>query len=331
MGLIMNKYFSPLQHQILSVLTKHRLLSLSELCHKLKLDTTIILDSLQELISLNIPIQMVGQNQFRLTIPYQPIAINTDTFKPYLFFHFDIIDSTNQFLKSPDFNSFPVFCHSDMQTSGRGRLGRIWQSNYGCNLYLSSKWKFNNNIDKLSGLSLVIGLALIKAIETSLGEKNILLKWPNDLVWQEKKLAGILIETGRLHQNQWELIIGVGVNVNTNPDDMPNLLRPWTSLRQIYQKIIDRSTLLQHIIHAQIAYIHQFEQHGLKSFHEEWHSKDALMEKIIQIYQPNQVLNGVAKGINEKGFLFLETEDKSILEIKSGETSTLSNNDKQDR
>ena len=121
------------------------------------------------------------------------------------------------------------------------------------------------------------------------------------------------------------------VNVNTNPDDMPNLQRPWTSLRQIYQKIIDRSTLLQHIIHAQIAYIHQFEQHGLKSFHEEWHSKDALMEKIIQIYQPNQVLNGVAKGINEKGFLLIETQEKTILEIKSGEASTLSCDDTPNR
>jgi BirA family biotin operon repressor/biotin-[acetyl-CoA-carboxylase] ligase len=331
MELVMIKCLSTLQHQMLRILAEHPLLSLSAICKQLKTNEKIVLPALQELIELNIPIRMVGSDQFQMTIPYQPLIINTEQFKPYLFYQFDVIDSTNQFLKSSEFSLFPVFCHSDMQTAGRGRLGRTWRSDYGCNLYFSSKWKFISNIDKLSGLSLVIGLALIKAIESSLGEADILLKWPNDLLWQDKKLAGILIETGRLDHNVCELIIGVGVNVNMTPESMPNLQRPWTSLRQIYQKIINRSALLEQIIHTKVAYIHQFLNDGLESFHQEWHSKDALIEQNIRISQPNQVLNGVAKGINQKGFLLIETQEKTILEIKSGEASTLSCDDTPNR
>jgi BirA family biotin operon repressor/biotin-[acetyl-CoA-carboxylase] ligase len=327
----MVKFFSKLQHQIMHVLAKHQQLSLNHLCNQLKTEQTLVLHALQELIALNIPIRMLAPNQFQLTIPYQPIVIHKELFKSYLFYHFDLIDSTNQFLKSENFSSFPVFCHSDMQTAGRGRLGRTWQSDYGCNLYFSGRWKFNCNIDQLSGLSLVIGLALIKAIENTCGIADILLKWPNDLLWQEKKLAGILIETGCLHQNECELIIGVGVNVNTNPEDMPNLQRPWTSLRQIYQKIINRSALLEQMIHTQLAYIHQFVNDGLESFYLEWHSKDALIEKHIRISQASQELNGVAKGINEKGFLIVETQERFILEIKSGEATTLSHDDKLEK
>ena len=325
----MNKHFSTLQNQILQILGQNKSISLSTLSSIFKLQESLVLQCLHELIKLNIPIQTIGIDQFQLMIPYQPISINQNKLKSYLMYNFDIIDSTNQFLKNNNFNSYPVFCHSEMQTSGRGRLGRTWQSVFGTNLYFSSKWQFNCNIEKLTGLSLVIGLALLHAIETNLGQSDILLKWPNDLVWQDKKLAGILIETGRLCSNQCELIIGLGVNVNTSLENMPDLSRPWTSLCQIYQRIIDRNALLQQIIESQMDYMTQFKKNGLKHFYKEWMIKDALIGKTIHVTKPDHMISGVSKGINQKGFLLIETFDKSILEITSGETTTLSKHNEE--
>ena len=107
----------------------------------------------------------------------------------------DRIDSTNSYLLAliPEGIASGYVCISEQQTAGRGRMGRRWVSPFGSNIYLSIHWQYPLPIAELSGLSLAAGVAVARCLE-SLGLEGIELKWPNDVLWQNRKLAGLLLE-----------------------------------------------------------------------------------------------------------------------------------------
>jgi len=123
------------------------------------------------------------------------LTANTRQYLTELEIH-DQIHSTNSHLVAlsnakPD--STAVVCLAEQQTAGKGRRGRQWISPFGSNIYASIVWKFEQGPTYLSGLSLAIGVAVIKSLKTH-GIKDVGLKWPNDIYWQQRKLGGILVE-----------------------------------------------------------------------------------------------------------------------------------------
>src|SRR3990167_1780942 len=106
---------------------------------------------------------------------------------------FDSIDSTNRFLKDLIPNNGIDVCCAESQTHGRGRFGRTWYSPFGENIYFSIRWHFNRPFSQLSGLSLVVSMAIMAVLQ-DLNIQGVQIKWPNDLLWQDKKLCGSLIE-----------------------------------------------------------------------------------------------------------------------------------------
>lgn len=216
------------------------------------------------------------------------------------------IDSTNKFLKMMPPQQTPILCYSESQTMGRGRLGRYWNSPFGQNLYFSLSWAFNCDIQKLQGLSLCVGLALAQALEDYTGLFSFQVKWPNDIVVDSHKLAGILIEISASSAHQTQVIIGIGLNVNSNPKDMQFIERAWSSLQQITQYPHLRQKILIVIIQKLTKYLKQFEQHGWSSFMEAWRLKDALYYKKVKIQQHELQLEGIAIGVDEQGRLILQ-------------------------
>jgi BirA family biotin operon repressor/biotin-[acetyl-CoA-carboxylase] ligase len=107
---------------------------------------------------------------------------------------FETIDSTNNYLKTFIGDQKIRVALSEHQTNGRGRLGRSWHSPFGCNLYFSCIYPFEKDINSLSGLSIVAGLAIVNSLKQFNLPGQLLLKWPNDVIYQDKKLAGTLIE-----------------------------------------------------------------------------------------------------------------------------------------
>jgi len=122
-----------------------------------------------------------------------------------------IIDSTNQWLldKIPNVNNGQT-CIAEYQLAGRGRRGRSWVSPFASHLYFSYYWRFDSGIEKLSGLSLLVGIATVNALE-KIGIQGVSLKWPNDLYYQGKKLAGILIELNAQATEACHTVIGIGM------------------------------------------------------------------------------------------------------------------------
>lgn len=237
------------------------------------------------------------------------------------------IDTTHDFKNFLDKNKTPSICLAESQTQGKGRMGRNWHSPFGQNLYFSCLYTFEKDISELAGLSLVVGLAVIKTLKKYDFPESPLIKWPNDVIYQYQKLAGTLIEVKAETHDSCRTIISIGVNVNMlkNDDTHKNISQLWTSLRSILGNYIDRNDLCAELMNNLLDYLKQFEQTGLVYFIPEWKTVDALFNKPITLNNANQKIHGIAKGINSQGNLLLKLEDGKLQAFSSGDTTVVKN------
>ncbi len=151
--------------------------------------------------------------------------------------HFDVIDSTNTFLKSNylRYQNF-TFVSADYQSAGKGREDKVWSSEKGKNLLFSILIKDEKLIEKFKALSIISGYSVLEVLKTY-GLSDISLKWPNDVYADGKKICGILLEAITKEKIEC-LIIGIGINVNQNSFEGKYATIP-TSIRKQLNKIID--------------------------------------------------------------------------------------------
>ena len=228
------------------------------------------------------------------------------------------VDSTNNYIKP--ISSPLAVCLAEYQTHGKGRIARGWHSPFGQNIYLSVSYKFAKDISELAGLSLVISLAVVKTIK-AVGLPSSQVKWPNDVLYNHKKLSGCLIEIQAEANGFCSAIIGVGVNVNMTDDKAHDISQTWTSLRELSNQYIDRNQLAAILINNITFYLEKFASTGLIKFIEEWQTLDYLFDKQITIQSGGETLTGHAQGINSQGQLLLKLKNGTIRAISSGDAS----------
>ncbi len=219
------------------------------------------------------------------------------------------IDSTNTYLmkRAADGLASGAVCIAEAQSGGRGRRGRAWVSPYAANLYLSLLWRFASGPALLSGLSLAIGVAVARALHT-LGMTKVGLKWPNDLLWDWRKLGGILLEFGGESSGPCHVVAGVGVNVAMPESAREAIDQPWTDLRSILgPNGISRNRLAARVISEMLKACVRFEQQGF-SPPPEWRELDVTLGQHIILQLPNNThITGISRGIDNSGALLLET------------------------
>jgi len=154
------------------------------------------------------------------------------------------------------------------QTAGKGRQGRSWISPPG-NIYLSLYWQFTGNLDKLYGLSLVVGIAIARML-TAYGVPEIKLKWPNDIFWRQYKLGGILIETKPGKNNIINAIIGIGLNIKEVNNYQDQVTQDCIGLETILNQTIDNQALIAKLLFELNIILTKFAQHGFEAFVDEW-------------------------------------------------------------
>lgn len=222
---------------------------------------------------------------------------------------FPVIDSTNQYLlERVNTLSSGESCLAECQTAGRGRRGKPWVSPFGCQLILSMYWRLEQGMAAAMGLSLAVGVAVVEALE-SLGYPGVELKWPNDLYYQGRKLAGILVEMSGSAGASCHLVIGVGLNLAMPSREGEKIDQAWSELRHIQPELVDRNELAACVLlHLQQA-MQTFEQTGLASFVESWNRLDHFAGQPVKLLMGEQVIRGIARGIDERGALRLETEE----------------------
>lgn len=211
----------------------------------------------------------------------------------------------------------PLLLVADNQTAGRGRLGRAWVSAQRSGLLFSLAWRFGPDTG-LSGLSLAIGVALAQILDT-LGVK-VQLKWPNDLLKEGNKLAGILIESAHTQDRHIGVVIGVGLNLIIPPSLEMQLKHPIADARWLAQ--MDRHQLLVTLVHAIINALILFESAGLTPFVEAWNQYHAYAHQQVGVYHNGVLIKeGVALGINHLGHLSIQNHNGHIDAILAGEVS----------
>jgi BirA family biotin operon repressor/biotin-[acetyl-CoA-carboxylase] ligase len=212
--------------------------------------------------------------------------------------------------------SGPVLLVAEHQTAGRGRAGRSWLSAPGSSLTFSLAWKFEAGPQALSGLPLAVGVALAETL-ARLGVQ-VRLKWPNDLLKDGDKLAGILIETAPSAHGIWA-VIGIGLNL-AMPDELERSIgravaaAPWLAR-------MDRDTLLASLLDGLAAALREFERGGFPAFAARWNLLHAYQGEAVTIIDRGAVLHeGWAAGVDDAGRLLLDGAEGRIA-IAAGDVS----------
>ncbi|MEX2367692.1 MAG: bifunctional biotin--[acetyl-CoA-carboxylase] ligase/biotin operon repressor BirA [Pseudohongiellaceae bacterium] len=210
-------------------------------------------------------------------------------------------------------------CLAEQQTAGRGRRGRQWISPFGRNMYLSVLKVFATGIIALEGLSLAVAIAVARAL-ADCGIADIAVKWPNDVLWQNQKLAGILLEmTGDIN-GECQVVIGIGLNLETSRELVQNIEQPWTDLASISGQKPARNRIVARVLDNLLQVIGEFERNGFGGFRQEWESLDACRGLQVELTSANAVTTGVVRGVSDQGALVLETENEVRL-FNGGEVS----------
>jgi BirA family biotin operon repressor/biotin-[acetyl-CoA-carboxylase] ligase len=235
---------------------------------------------------------------------------------------FPEMDSTNSYLNErigSGLNSGCV-CLAESQTQGKGRHGKSWVSPFASNIYLSLYWKFDLSPMALGGLSLAIGVAVARAL-SSYGVSGIGLKWPNDLLWNNRKLGGILLEVSGEMSGPCNVVIGIGLNINMNRESGKSIDQPWVDLSEILdQEVVSRNKIIGHILGQLVSVLDSYPEYGAKRFLEEWRRWDVVTGKKVRITLPGNEYSGTVLGIDDEGMLILDS-GKEVRKFSSGEVS----------
>ena len=221
------------------------------------------------------------------------------------------VDSTNNWLREQALNGAPsgTVCVAEMQLAGRGRRGRSWVSPFAANLYLSLLWRSAIGATALGGLGLVTGITLLRALR-SCGIEGAGLKWPNDILVGDAKLAGVLIDVVGESNGPCIVIVGIGVNVCMPPDEATAIDQQWTDLQQLSgDSCLSRNVLAARILDELIPAIETFDAMGLPPFLDEWQQSDVLRGRKVGLTLPNEYITGMACGIDDVGALLVNTSN----------------------
>lgn len=282
--------------QIITLLNDGQFHHTIDLSQQLNINLIVVWKMIQKLKKYDIPIIIDEGKGYCLRKPLVLLDLqkikNIMQTKSMRIDLFEKIDSTNEYLKRIESSQKLTACLAETQTQGKGRFQRRWYSPFGKNIYLSLKYIFNKDINALTGLSLVCGLAICDAIEKSCQLSNpIFIKWPNDIICNDQKLAGILIEVTAETNSLCSAIIGIGLNINMEHDNN-TITKRWISLKNLTTVDHDRNQLCATIINHLIDFVECFENRGFNYFLASWKKRDYLLDKQVRLKSGLSELQG---------------------------------------
>jgi BirA family biotin operon repressor/biotin-[acetyl-CoA-carboxylase] ligase len=215
-------------------------------------------------------------------------------------------------------------CLAELQTAGRGRFGRSWHAPSGAGLCLSVAWRFAVAPRQLSALTLALGV-VVRRVVADLTGAAIRLKWPNDLVHEDRKLGGILVEVAAEAPGGSRVVAGLGLNVAFPAESLAAVgdsENRATDLRSIAGNATPpRTELALELIAAFADVLGSYAITGFAPYRDEWRSADSLSGRPIRIQAPSGAWLGTAAGIDDDGALLVMTEDGACRRVASGEVS----------
>lgn len=196
---------------------------------------------------------------------------------------------------------------ADRQTAGRGSRGRHWAAAPESSLTFSVLWRFDGGFEKISGLSLAVGVAVVQALEAC-GAIGVTLKWPNDILYRNAKLGGILVE---LHAEEDGALAVIGIGLNLQRPDNVRLLEmalPPAALADLLPGLPDRHVLFAQLLISLARVFDQFGQGGFAALRETWQACNAWQDRPVRLLREGRVeYEGICRGADSDGALLVET------------------------
>lgn len=299
-----------------------------KICEDLQVSRTAVWKAINQLKEEGYVIEAVTNKGYRLVsspdlVTAQAIGarLHTRFFGNHIYYY-DEIDSTNNAIKKLAENDAPhgTLAIAEVQTAGKGRRGRSWSSPKGSGVWMSFLLRPEIEPQKASMITLIAALAARKAVHEVSGLKAVI-KWPNDIVVNGKKICGMLTEMSA--QLEWINYVVVGIGFNVNTDSFPEEISQVASSMKIEAgQAFVRSELVAAFGSAFEYYYEQFIAAGdLSMVMSEYNQHLANMDNAVRILEPNHEYTGISKGINEQGELLVTDEDGVEHVVRSGEVS----------
>lgn len=228
------------------------------------------------------------------------------------------IDSTNSELLRRAADGAPAgsVLVADVQIAGRGRRGRQWLSQPGASLTFSLLWRFADHA-AVTGLSLAVGVAIARALE-NLGVRGVGLKWPNDVLLAQGKLAGVLVE---LQSDARGVLAVIGIGINLEAPQAEGLLQPASGLGDALAEIPETHRVLAELLKALAQTLDSFEAGGFAAVNEDWRARHAWQHRQVRVlFDDGSERSGICLGADDDGALLLETA-RGIERLHSGDVS----------
>ena len=300
---------------LLRALRADRAISGSDLAARLGVTRAAVWKQIRGLRAQGVPIEAVAGQGYKLAWPFE--ALDADAIRAQLgragfaaalrrrlrniAVHWRI-DSTNAELLRNAATGAPALsiCLAEMQSAGRGRRGRTWVSPLGANIYFSLLQRFEGGMGTLSGLSLAAGVAVAQALEDC-GAAGIGLKWPNDLIVDGRKLAGILVEAGGEFLGPCFAVIGIGINLRL-PGGV-DTGQPAIDLARICDTLPSRNRVVARVAARLVEALDRFAADGFGAFAKAYAAHDALAGRPVRVHTAQGVRDGIADGVDARGAL----------------------------
>jgi BirA family biotin operon repressor/biotin-[acetyl-CoA-carboxylase] ligase len=291
-----------------------------------------IAQAVQELRAQGVEVEAVSRRGYRLPRPVEMLdaeriraAMRQDCRD--LLHRLEVlfeVDSTNTHLLSapaPPQGRANV-CMSELQRAGRGRRGRLWVSPFGGSIALSLGWTVRDTSRANSALSLAVGVAVARALERS-GAREIRLKWPNDIWFNDCKIGGVLVELRTEPGGPAHAVIGVGLNLalsNAARQEIETGGARVAALADACPTPVARNQLAAALLEELLSMLSHFEREGFAAFRERWSELDALGGRAARVLAGDAVIEGFARGVDEDGALLLDSGGR-LQRFVSGEVS----------
>jgi len=220
-----------------------------------------------------------------------------------------VIDSTNSELmrRADSGASSGLVLAAEQQSAGRGRRNKHWVSPFAGSLYVSVLWEFSDGVAALEGLSLAVGVVVAAALARC-GQPPVSLKWPNDILFGGAKLGGILLEIAGDAAGPCKVIVGIGLNVRLPAASAAGIEQPWTDLASLSGRPLPpRSVLLAALLHELLPLLADYQRQGFGHWQAAWQARDAYAGQPVTVISGERRTAGIARGVNERGALLLET------------------------
>lgn len=262
------------------------------------------------------PLQLLDEALIRRSLPAATVAR-----LGALELHWELDSTSSELQRRGAAASDLSVLMAETQSAGRGRRGRAWLSPPGLNLYLSCLKRFEHGFAALSGLSLAVGVIVLRALE-SLGIAGVGLKWPNDVLAAQGKLAGVLVELSGEYQGPCAAVIGIGLNLRLTDALREQAGQPVSDLAMLTDGLPpDRNQVAACLIGALVDGLIRFEQDGFASFAADFARYDLLHGQPLRLSGALGEFDGHGAGVDARGALLVRMADGELRSIDSADVT----------